>query len=560
MLFVTLFLVGFHCSDAQESKVVIPDSLQGLPYKTLFTAYQKVKRDTVLSKLYLSSILHNSKQTSDSLHMAVAYCYLSSYENNEVIKLAMLDSSIAVSPVVNGHKKYPIKPYSFKGGYYLKKGEYQKALDAYFMTLNLSEKLGNEEYLQFANHNIGVVKTKIGRHEEALPLFKQSFEYAKEKYASHSMPYIKALLPLAKSYTYNKNTDIAASLNDEAMQIIGSDEDLRDTFYGRVLLHRGINLYYKKEYDQAYSQILEGTRLLNPNDIVNLDNFIVSAYYLGKIHTFNGDLICAEREFKRMDLIIQKEQIAFVEVRQGYEFLIGLYKAKGDKESQLEFVNKLLWFDKRVNNTNTTSRLFKEFDTPILLKEKEALIADLKGETRNLKRIVWFLGALILMISVFFYMQYRAKLRYKDKFNKILKSKEKSGNSKTTCQSDIGIGQEVVEDILQKLSLFEAKKQFLQKNINIALLSREMNTNTKYLSKIINYHKNKSFINYVNDLRVEYSIEQLKESDVLKSYTIQGIAEEVGFNSAESYSSAFKKSTGIKPSYFLRELTLLNDK
>ena len=87
-----------------------------------------------------------------------------------------------------------------------------------------------------------------------------------------------------------------------------------------------------------------------------------------------------------------------------------------------------------------------------------------------------------------------------------------------------------------------------------------MNTNTKYLSKIINHHKNKSFINYVNDLRVEYSIEQLKESDVLKSYTIQGIAEEVGFNSAESYSSAFKKSTGIKPSYFLRELSLLNDK
>ncbi len=35
------------------------------------------------------------------------------------------------------------------------------------------------------------------------------------------------------------------------------------------------------------------------------------------------------------------------------------------------------------------------------------------------------------------------------------------------------------------------------------------------------------------------------------------IAEEAGFNTAESFSKAFFKKTGIKPSYFIKELTEL---
>ncbi|MDE1205393.1 helix-turn-helix domain-containing protein [Tenacibaculum sp. LAR 2:5] len=75
-----------------------------------------------------------------------------------------------------------------------------------------------------------------------------------------------------------------------------------------------------------------------------------------------------------------------------------------------------------------------------------------------------------------------------------------------------------------------------------------------YLSKIINHFKKESFSNYLNNLRIEYIVHRLKEDKVLRKFTIRTIADEAGFNNAESFSKAFFKAKGIKPSYFLKEL------
>ena len=74
------------------------------------------------------------------------------------------------------------------------------------------------------------------------------------------------------------------------------------------------------------------------------------------------------------------------------------------------------------------------------------------------------------------------------------------------------------------------------------------------MSKIVNVFKRKSFIQYINDLRIDYAVVQLQKNNKLKNYTIQALALEFGFNSAESFSAAFQKKTGIKPTYFIKEL------
>ena len=76
----------------------------------------------------------------------------------------------------------------------------------------------------------------------------------------------------------------------------------------------------------------------------------------------------------------------------------------------------------------------------------------------------------------------------------------------------------------------------------------------QYVSKIVNTHKGKSFIQYINDLRIEYAIIQLQKNNKLQKYTINALALEFGFNNAESFSTAFHKRTGLKPTYFIKEL------
>ena len=108
--------------------------------------------------------------------------------------------------------------------------------------------------------------------------------------------------------------------------------------------------------------------------------------------------------------------------------------------------------------------------------------------------------------------------------------------------------------MLEKLALFEKDDAFLEKTITIQNTAVKLNTNTKYLSKVINENKGKTFVSYINDLRVEYAITQLQVQPKLRNFTIQALANEFGFNSAESFSSAFYKKHKIKPTYFIKEL------
>lgn len=154
--------------------------------------------------------------------------------------------------------------------------------------------------------------------------------------------------------------------------------------------------------------------------------------------------------------------------------------------------------------------------------------------------------------------QYQIKKQYRSRFNKIINEISLNNNNEvskknTIKNKNIGIGEELIGQILEKLKIFEKEKGFLESNLTIQSLSTTFETNTKYLSKIVNTYRNKTFIQYINDLRVENALNSLKENVKLRKYTIQALALEFGFNNAESFSAAFYKKTGIKPAYFIKQ-------
>ncbi|NQY30498.1 MAG: AraC family transcriptional regulator [Flavobacteriaceae bacterium] len=77
-----------------------------------------------------------------------------------------------------------------------------------------------------------------------------------------------------------------------------------------------------------------------------------------------------------------------------------------------------------------------------------------------------------------------------------------------------------------------------------------MDTNKSYTSKIINDYSNKNYNNFVNEYRVNEARKLLTEKENW-SFTIEFIASKVGFKSKSTFNIAFKKFTGITPSYFL---------
>lgn len=90
---------------------------------------------------------------------------------------------------------------------------------------------------------------------------------------------------------------------------------------------------------------------------------------------------------------------------------------------------------------------------------------------------------------------------------------------------------------------------FLKKNLNIEFLAKKLNTNTAYLSQIINEQYNSNFFNFVNKIRIQKASELLLSPEHEK-FTIEALAELCGFGSRTSFYEAFKKIHKITPSQY----------
>ncbi|MFA7445203.1 MAG: helix-turn-helix domain-containing protein [Flavobacteriaceae bacterium] len=169
------------------------------------------------------------------------------------------------------------------------------------------------------------------------------------------------------------------------------------------------------------------------------------------------------------------------------------------------------------------------------------------------------IGILIVMAltTVFFFVKNSLKLKGR---NEIIKYLEASNNlwsqkKKSTPKSEISrknnIPTETEQAILTKLKRFESSVKFTNKEMSLALLASQFDTNTKYLSEIINTHYNENFNSYINRLRVGFIIEKLKSDPNYLNYKISYLADQCGFSSHSSFATVFKSVTGIAPTTFI---------
>lgn len=109
-------------------------------------------------------------------------------------------------------------------------------------------------------------------------------------------------------------------------------------------------------------------------------------------------------------------------------------------------------------------------------------------------------------------------------------------------------------EILEKLREFEKSELFLDPQIRLAGLAKKLDTNTRYLSSIINTSKAKSFNGYVNSLRIDFILDKLNSEPRYRTYKISYLAHESGFVSQSSFTTAFKEVTGYTPSTYIKNI------
>ena len=199
------------------------------------------------------------------------------------------------------------------------------------------------------------------------------------------------------------------------------------------------------------------------------------------------------------------------------------------------------------------------------LSEQEDI--ELRSQEENYKdylKISMIIGLLILTIGVFFVLKSEGR---KKRLKEIIKYLEISKNSliqakpiKKNIVKRISIPEETENNLLAKLKKFEESKKYLNKDMSLAVLAGQFETNTKYLSEIINKHYDDNFNTFINRLRIGYIMDKLKNEPNYINYKISFLAEECGYSSHSSFATVFKSIVGISPVVFINLVKEEQDK
>ncbi|WP_165826497.1 AraC family transcriptional regulator [Chryseobacterium oncorhynchi] len=112
--------------------------------------------------------------------------------------------------------------------------------------------------------------------------------------------------------------------------------------------------------------------------------------------------------------------------------------------------------------------------------------------------------------------------------------------------------------LLELLERFEKGNLYNNKGMSLSFLAGELNTNTKYLSYVINQHKSADFKTYINRLRINYIVDKLINDEKYRQYKISILADECGFSSHSKFAAVFKAVTDFSPSSYIKYLDTEN--
>ncbi len=91
---------------------------------------------------------------------------------------------------------------------------------------------------------------------------------------------------------------------------------------------------------------------------------------------------------------------------------------------------------------------------------------------------------------------------------------------------------------------FEGNKLYRKNDLSLDELAKHIDYNRYKVSEVINTYFSKNYYTLLNHYRIEEAKELLASDTYL---SVKAIMYEVGFNSKNSFYSAFKKHTGLSP-------------
>tara|TARA_R110000787_G_scaffold32138_12_gene84968 strand:+ start:5030 stop:6712 length:1683 start_codon:yes stop_codon:yes gene_type:complete len=518
----------------------------------LYDKYVQYKNiDSIKAFIFTNAILKKAKKNKDTFNITTGHLFISRVIKKDSFYLNFLDSLI-YSTELNPTKKYPAEAYLDKATFYLNSSKNHKALEEFLKVIKFTNLNKNDSIKYVTKLRIAMVLAKKFEYSKAN---KEYFDIYNKNKIKDSINYLALLLKIGTNYMRQEKYDSATLFNKKAYKYANKAQ-LKD-YINYATFKQGQVNYQSGDYHAAIDSLTKTIPLLIQED--NYYSLNVAYNYIAKSYLALNDTIKTTKYFSKIDSLFDKTKRIRESQKKAFLFLYNHSRRNKNIKAQLKYIKKILYIDSILNlqKIKKAKTFYEEYDKPKLMAERQKIIDQLEGNISSSNSTVYSLVGLSGIVLFLFLHQYNRRIELKKSFEKFNYKKEKEIIVAADLKKEkrkLEISEEVIERVLIGIHEFEKSNQFINNELNLNSLANDLETNANYLSKIINYYKGVNFSNYINELRIEYAILLLENNTTIRKYSIKGIAEEVGYKNAESFSKAFHKKTGLKPSNYIKKL------
>lgn len=535
-LFCLLF-PPFAFSQSQNHSV--KDTLINLSFASLQEKLDDAATQTI-AFVYSDAIIRKAKKYNNARYLAQGYKNKLHLEEAYPVRLQYADSMLQASNTLD--KKAQAAALLTKGAVHYSARKHIPALECY---LKAGDLITNdiEDPLYFKTlYCIAQVKYYLGYYGPAINLLLPQLTNFK-KYEPRG--YINALHLIGLCYNRLGQYEACTAINRQGIAEASRQEESEMLPY--FLHSEGVNLYFKKNYTTAIKHLQSTLTFLESRE--DQYNIAVAYYYMGKIREALGQKDKALDCFKKVVGVFNQTHYLRPDLLPAFSRLISNSKSKGNIEEQLQYTNTLLYADSTLHADYKylACRLSKEFDSKKLREEKEMLKKALAHKGHE--SAIWIMPfSITLGIGLYIWW-----LIIQSKKTKVT-AMEAPENEIIKTNTSASIKEEVVIVLLERLRKFEAEKKYLGRDMNLARMAKLLDTNTKYVSKLIHEHRGKKTPDYLNDLKIDYLVQLLATDKKARNYTHKALAGEIGYSTTISLHKAFLNRIGIPFTEYMEAL------
>ncbi|CAL2094990.1 AraC family transcriptional regulator [Tenacibaculum sp. 190524A05c] len=547
------------------------------------TIYNKLEkyRDT-----NLDSLLHYSKKARLSRDL----CHQLLGDNAEAYYFYKLEKYEKVIPLI---EKTLTKSYSLTkerqndlciirliiGAYnrlfwtYKNLGKYQIAYEQLIKSSNFIKSIDNNEFDSFNSIvNIDIsraqIKKELGLFEDAKFILLDIKEriYAKLNSNLDNIKRNRLLKIKANVLNLLGKTYMALNRKAQDLKLLDSAEiSFNKAFESAKLFtppHPDSELMYalrktevliaKNKYKKAL-ELINSYKILGKGKDINYYKSLNKAICFHNLNQTDSAIYFSQKLLKSPIL----KQSTLISI---YDILSNQYLQKSQLDSAYKYSKLTLdEFNLARENKQKTYQLLYDNDIEKITELNNSILK--KEKNKNLTTLLFYSLILICISSIFLFKRKKYKKEISTKRNELNENinrqesqiRESSINQhKPKVNYNIEI--ELENKILSKIEEIEKSHDYLDYDFSINSIAESLNTNSTYISFVFNKHHDQTFKQYYTKKKIEYAVELLKKDRAYRKFSIEGLANEVGYNSASAFTRAFKKHLNITPSSFIKSL------